>query len=150
MSCQEIMSAPALVLKRNENVGDAVKALLKAGLYNAPVVDDAGKPIGMFSLRQALSLALPKAVSMGGDIDLSFVSNSLADIKAKFSDTANNPIKKFMEELPPSVHPETQLMEGMLLLYRTRGFLPVVDKQNGKLVGIISSSGALASMVESV
>jgi CBS domain-containing protein len=150
MSCKSIMAKPALELKGEVSVGEAVKALLKAGLFNAPVVDDLGKPVGMFGLKQAMAMAMPKAVTLGQDIDLSFVHDSLADIKSKFGEAATQPVSKFMAELPPAVHPDTSLTEVILLLYRNRGFLPVVDKEGGKLVGVVSSVDAMAHLVEGV
>jgi CBS domain-containing protein len=150
MSCQSIMASPILALKRDQNVGEAIKALLKAGLFNAPVVDDAGKPVGMFGLKQAMALAMPRATDLDKDIDLSFVHDSLADIKTKFGEAAGKPVKDFMAQLPPAVHPDTSLTEVILLLYRNRGFLPVVDKANGKLVGVVSSVDVMAHLVEGV
>ncbi len=46
----------------------------------------------------------------------------------------------------PVVHPDTPLMETVLLLLRSRIALPVVDKNTGRLVGMISSWGALEKL----
>jgi CBS domain-containing protein len=37
-----------------------------------------------------------------------------------------------------TVGPDTPLLEAVLILYRTRASLPVVDPETGKLLGVIS------------
>jgi CBS domain-containing protein len=47
----------------------------------------------------------------------------------------------------PVVHPDTPLLETVLLLLESRIALPVVDKDTGRLVGKIPSRTALGKIV---
>jgi len=45
------------------------------------------------------------------------------------------------------VHPDTPIVETLLTLYKARTNLPVVDRDNGRLVGTISYYGIGAKIM---
>ena len=44
----------------------------------------------------------------------------------------------------PRLHPDTPIINAVLLLYRTRTYLPVVDEGTGRLLGVVSTWDVLA------
>ncbi|MEW5729676.1 MAG: CBS domain-containing protein [Pseudomonadota bacterium] len=147
MSCQLLMMEPPVRLKPGDSVAQAVKALLAASQPAAPVTDEAGKLLGVFGLRQAAALVLPKAARLGDELgDLAYVHESLADLAARFAAHAGEPVRRHMVEHVVAA-PDTQAMEAVLLVERGDGFLPVVDG-NGRLLGVVTAARALAAVSE--
>jgi CBS domain-containing protein len=46
----------------------------------------------------------------------------------------------------PVLRPDTPVVESLLLLYRNRSALPVVDEATGRLAGVLSYWDALAAI----
>jgi CBS-domain-containing membrane protein len=69
---------------------------------------------------------------------LSFVSDTLHDLRRRLGEHMDDPVRVCMGEEVRVVRPDTPLIETLLILYRTRTSLPVVDPDSGLLVGMIS------------
>jgi CBS domain-containing protein len=54
-----IMSKTSLKASPNENIVTAVERMTKTGVRHLPVVDKNGKPVGMISMRDAMSISEP-------------------------------------------------------------------------------------------
>lgn len=54
-----IMSRTSLIASPNENIATAVDRMIKAGVRHLPVLDKEGTPVGMISMRDALSISEP-------------------------------------------------------------------------------------------
>ena len=52
---------------------------------------------------------------------------------------ANNPVGDDAQTDAPVLRPDTPIMNAVLFLYRTCTYLPVVDEQSGRLVGVVST-----------
>jgi CBS-domain-containing membrane protein len=50
----------------------------------------------------------------------------------------DKPVSMCMSTDAETVSPDTPLVETLLILYHARHSLPVVDPDNGKLVGVVS------------
>lgn len=143
MTCQSIVSPAPAVLASSDTVAKAAEVLLSQHFVTLPVVDGQGRFAGIFGARELIGLMLPRAVSVGGKLDdLGFVSDGIADLKARLEAQAGEIVGKHM--VPhQTVRPETSLAEALLLLHRGDAFLPVVGNA-GELVGIVTAVDALA------
>ncbi|RDH86637.1 MAG: hypothetical protein DIZ78_06955 [endosymbiont of Escarpia spicata] len=93
----------------------------------------------MFGVNCLLKLVLPKAAVMEkGLTSLSFVYESLGDLHQRLKDMEHEPISICMKQDVEIVTPDTPLVETLLVLYRNRTSIPVVDPENNKLLGMIS------------
>lgn len=149
MNCQSIISPPPTVLETSDTVAKAAVALLAQSYATLPVVDGQGRFVGIFGARELIKLMLPRAVRLGNDLsDLSFVSDTIADLKARLDSQAGELVDKHMAP-HQTVRPETSLVEALLLLHRGDAFLPVVE-DSGRLVGIVTAAEALVRISETL
>lgn len=149
MSCEAIISAPPAVLGKGDAVADALQILRQHNVAALPVTDAKGHFVGIFGLRELISLMLPRAVRLGVEMgELGFVSDSMDDLRARLGAFAKDSVGK---HLAPhrAIRAETPIIEALMLLYQGDSYLPVVDNA-GKLVGIVSAADTLARVVEEV
>jgi len=132
-------------LKDAETVADAVHRMLLHRVSDLPVVDADGMFIGMFQLERLLAALLPAAALVGyGMPDLSFVSDDLAALREKMQAIYSRPVSEFAVMPEHVVHPDTPPLEIVLQLYRGANNVPVVDREDGRLVGVVSARDVLA------
>ena len=71
-------------LKDTDTVAEATRRMLGSRVSDLPVVDTAGKLVGMFKLDRLLAALLPAAALVGyGMADLAFVSDDLDALREK-------------------------------------------------------------------
>ena len=117
---RDIMVTRLVTLRPDMDVFDAIDRLLKNQISGAPVVDDAGQFIGVFSERCSISLLLA----------------------ANYEGAPTNRIEPFMERDCVTVSPETDLLTiAERFLNSDQRRLPVLD--HGRLVGQISRRDVL-------
>lgn len=148
MTAQTIMNANPVVLHPADTVGTAARYIVSHHLRHLPVVDEEGRYLGLFGIFSLLQLALPKAATLGRGLDsLSFAGDSPQELREHLHTAAGDSVLGSLRQDVPVVHPDTPLMETVLLLLRTRIALPVVEKDTGRLVGMISSWDALQQII---
>ncbi len=144
------MTTVPQVLSPGETVGTAARLLVKHKLLAMPVVDQDFRYLGMFLKSRLIALLLPRVVALEPKVhelsrmaDIGFISDTLGDIHRRFESVAAEPVRKHLDEQTPILRPGTSLVNALMFLYRTRNFLPVVDEDSGKLVGVITTWNAL-------
>jgi len=119
------MTAPALTVAPDADYKAALKLMQENSLHHLPVVDTAGKLVGMAAERDLLRAAthyLQSAVEIGDIMHRGVVT----------------------------VSPETRVVEAASLMVDKRiGGLPVVDDSEG-LVGIITETDVFRALVRSL
>jgi CBS domain-containing protein len=146
MSCANFITQPACVLPDNTAIAEAVAKLSAAGFSPLPVVDGDGRLAGIFGPRQLATLMLPMGARLAGDtFDLGFVSEPLADLRARLAATQDGVRSYLGEHLP--IHPTTSVDEVLLRLHRGESFLVVVDDDR-RVVGVVTADRALAYVLE--
>ena len=127
------------VLKPTDIIRTAASYIMEHRYRNVPVVDDDGRYLGVFGVNCLLKLVLPKAAIMEqGLTDVSFIQDTLANLHDRLREVEHEPISLCMSTDIATVPPDKPLVETLLILYRTRTSVPVVDPENGKLLGMIS------------
>lgn len=143
------MNANPVKLRSTDTVGTAIQYILSHHLRHVPVVDADNRYLGVFGIYSALQLTLPKAVTMDRGLqDVSFVTADLKELSERLREREKEPVVNSLRQDIPVVDPDTSLAETILLLLRTRIALPVVEKTSGRLVGMVSSWGALENIVQ--
>jgi len=139
MTASSIMDPNPTVLHPESKISTAIGYIMENRYRNLPVVDNEGRFLGVFGVHCLLRLALPKALIMEKGLDSAhFVSDTLSDIHRRLNQYVDKPISSCMSDDILPVSPDTPLVETLLILYRTRVSLPVVEEDSGKLVGVIS------------
>lgn len=149
MSLNEIMLSDPQTVGPEATVPTAFRLMKQFGMRNLPVVDDDGRFLGVFSTVHLIELLLPVAATVeGGLTDLSFVQDSLDDIRERYKNVENHKVGDFIEsEHVPVVHTGTSLVEAMLLLYKHRTHVTVVEESTNKVVGVITVNGILEALM---
>ncbi len=142
MTARLLMNDRPITLRQTDRLRDVAEIILTHHFRNVPVVDDAGRYLGVISSNRLLKAILPKAATLDdGMADLSFVKDTVEDLRERWRDAENLPVMRFIDTSLRTVGPETSLAETLLALYQNRTSLPVVEQPSGRLVGIVSHWG---------
>lgn len=134
-----VMNPHPTVLRPTDIIDTAVKYIMKYRYRNLPVVDEQGRYLGIFGVNCLLRSVLPKATVIDQGVDsVPFIQDNLSDLHNRLREMENQPVSMCMSTDIATVTPETPLVETLLVLHRTRTSIPVVDGNDGKLVGMIS------------
>jgi CBS-domain-containing membrane protein len=134
-------------LAAGDTVADAAARMLSDRVTDLPVVDAAGKLVGMFRLERLFGMLLPKAALLGDGVpDLAFVSDTLEELRERMRDIDDKPVGELVVRPDHVVHPETSPLEIVLLLYKGANNVPVVEPASGRLVGMISARDVLEAV----
>ena len=149
MKVAEIMNRAPVSVRSDSTFGSAFQTLVESRLTTIPVVDADGVYKGIFDLKDIWDILLPKAAQLSRKSieDLSFVSSSIDKMKDQIAEAAALPIGQFLtsEDLP-ALHPESPLIQAVLLFDEYGEMLAVVDRQTRKLVGTIGAWQLLDAM----
>jgi len=126
-------------VKPGDLIGTAGSHIMEHRYRNLPVIDDEGRYVGIFGVNCLLRLALPKAAVMEHGLEeVSFIHETLADLHDRLREVENEPVSLCMHTDVATVPPDKPLVETLLMLYRTKTSIPVVEPETGKLLGMIS------------
>lgn len=147
MSCAEIMTRDPLTLKEADSVGAATKALIANHYINLPVVDGAGRFLGMFGIYDLLGLLVPR-VALAGDFvpNLRFMSDNPADLRARLDAVKDKTVGECCDRQAVTLYPDTPEIEAIRLFCLRHTSLAVAERETGTLVGIVSYWDAIASI----
>ena len=153
MACLEIMEADPPVLLGTDTVGKAVSVLLERRYLALPVVDASRRYLGLFAKSRLFGLMLPSIVALEDLLpkiaqltDLAYLSDDMDDLRERFAALRDRPVADFADREAPTLKPDSPLMEAVLLVYRTRNFVPVVDPVSKRLIGVVSTWHILAQL----
>lgn len=147
MTVSSIMTAKPVTLRADDSVAKAAEILLKNRYLILPVVDGEGRYSGVFDVWDLLALLLPRAATMDDLVpNLGFLGDDLPALQKKLKDIGGQPVGPLARPDLPLLRPDMSPVEALLLFYRHRSTLPVVDEDSGKLVGVMSYWDALAAI----
>lgn len=143
------------VLAHDVTIANALHQLAHNRMLAMPVVDPEGRYLGMFGRSRLFELILPKVVAIDTDLpnlarlpDLSFFPDDLGLVHERLREFAADSVGTHLDTKVPVLHPDTPIVATLFLLYRTRNFLPVVDKASRRLVGLVTIWNAIAAISE--
>jgi len=147
------MSTPAIYqtdfprLAATDSVDVALRRMLDDSVSDLPVVDASGALVGMFKLDKLYAMLLPRAALLGhGMSDLTFVSDTLQELREKMRDIGDDPVLGYVIKADHVIHPDTPPLEIVLLLHNGVNNVPVVDKDSRRLVGMVSARDLLTAL----
>ena len=132
------------VVRADETVADAVRAVLDSGLPALPVVDG-DKLLGIFGEREFLGAVFPgylKELKYAG-----FVKRTLEDALEKRSSCRGDPVREYVNTEHVDVGPDYSDAEvAEIFLHHRVLILPVTE--DGRVVGVITRSDFFRSVAE--
>jgi CBS-domain-containing membrane protein len=139
MSCDTIMARDPVFIRESETIGHAARQIIDHHYINLPVVDAKGRLVGLFGIYDLLALLVPRVAVIGNLLpNLRFIDEDPGELHRKFAAIKDSPVKRAVNREAVSVHPDTPLAEAIRLFCRNHTTLPVVERETGILVGMIS------------
>lgn len=149
LSAKDIMTADPLTVSPETDIFEAAKVLIEKKINGMPVVDAAGKLVGILTqsdlIHQQARIKLPSVFTLlGGFIPLP----ASKDLEDEMEKMAALTVGEAMTEKVVSVTPETSIQDvADMMLDEQMHTLPVVE--GGKLVGIVGKEDLLRSILDS-
>lgn len=155
LTCRDVMVPPHIqrTVDPGETVATAFNIIKDSRARFLPVVDKDGQYVGVFTAPTLLKLILPKAVTIDLFKDsarmnlenLRFHSLSKEDLDAQIGRLKDEKVADNMSrpENFPVVAPDTPVMEGILLIYKFKRHLILVEPDTGRFVGTVSANSLL-------
>lgn len=139
MKVKEVMSRDPVTIDPEAPLGTAMDVMRRKRIRHLPVVDDAGRLLGIITdrdLRQAtFAPALAEHLSLGAQRRLRGIGQALEDLRVKHA----------MTWVVVTTDPEATIARAAVVMFERRiGSLPVVE--DGKLVGILTERDLLLAL----
>jgi CBS domain-containing protein len=127
------------VLRCTDKISLAADHIMAQRCRRLPVIDEDGRYVGVFGINCLLRLVLPQAVVIERGLETaSFMKTTLSDLHRRFNEVKDEPITLCIKDDASTVAPDTPLVETLRVLYGHMGSLPVVDPDDGRLLGVVS------------
>ncbi len=156
LTCRDVMLAEPVLLSPDDSVEKAFKLICEHGMRYLPVVDADGIYVGVFTSPTLIKLLLPSSLTIkvgGMDTDkglknLGFYHMDKEDFMEKSKDLH---LEKVVDNLSnpkniPLTHPDTPIMEGILLLHNYKRHVILVEEETNKFIGVLTIKSVLNSI----
>ncbi len=137
MTAGDLMKRDLSAVLETDTVADALRVLHSHRLSGVPVVDAYWRLVGFFSEADALELALPTTTQILQQESFLFDEEKL--LSAQFARIYSQPVSKYMQRPPLSVHPSAHILSvAQLMLDKKLYRIAVTDRD--VLVGVLDQS----------
>lgn len=144
MPCHAAIADKALTIKVDSTIEKALKAMKKAKVEYAPVIDADGVLIGLLSYNILMKNLLPVSVNMSDGIQLDVNIPAAPGIAKRLRNVMLLTVDTVMERKDfPVVYPETPTWEGVNMMVQTGLPLTVIEPETQKYIGFISQTSLL-------
>lgn len=158
LTCFDMMIPPdrQRMIYPDDTVFDAFHVLRESRARFLPVVHGDGTYAGVFTAPTLLSLLLPRAATLGIAAEratnfdnLSFYSMEKEDFDRQIDRLSREIVKDHMSDPSniPTTAPDTPIMEGILLIYKYKRHLVLVEPKTNKFVGTVSANSLLDALL---
>lgn len=155
----DLMVRDLVTLKPNELVAEAAATFLQEQISGAPVVDDDGRCVGVFSAidipRGELTVALEARQTVqssffnsGLALPASFIEEELQRVRKKLVPAAERPVSEFMTSDLVTISANATAGEIVQLMIDGHIHRVVVIDDDGKLIGLVSTTDLLAGLLK--
>ncbi len=147
MTCGSVMWPTPTTLTPETTIQEALQKILQVRVRSLPVVDLAGKVVGVFGVHTLLTLVMPKVVSLEHGLwNTAFMKDSIADLKRRLGKVSQETVSGHMRTRFEVVHPDSPLTQTVALLHQGHDSIPVVDRESGELLGVLTYWHVLDAM----
>ncbi len=139
LECGAIMRPMKTSLHRDDPVHVAIDFMLEKHMGLVPVVDSEERFVGLISGDRLMRFMLPKHITMVRGLKrMGYLRESEEELRERLEDMGKSTIGEIMNIRAKVVYPDSPLVEAQKILSDTQFVVPVVDRDNGKLLGAIS------------
>lgn len=142
MDCKTMMAPIKTSLFADDPAGKAIDFMVEGRMGLLPVTERDGSFTGLISGDSLIHALLPKSISAMSRVKrgmrhASYLDESAEEMQERLSAVRAQTIGELADRHVKTVHPETPLIDGLILISGKQYLVPVVDKAN-KLLGVIS------------
>ncbi len=149
MECKDIMQAIETVICEDDPASTVINFMQERHIGLAPVVDRDGAFVGLLSGDRLMHFMLPKTIHMmRGKKRAGFLRESREELRTRLEELKQRPIRDLMDRHVEVAHPDTGLVDAMLLITGKQFVVPVVERGSRRLVGAISFFTVLNALKE--
>ncbi len=146
MPCHSSMIEQLITVSADQEVGEAIEVLRKHQIDAVPVVDEGGRLEGVFSMQVLLKSLLPVSVTTSDALHMDITVAAAPGVAKRLKRVKPLKVSDLMDRKVHVVGPETPLWEGVNLLVHHGAPVLVVDKESGKLLGMIDQRSIIDEM----
>lgn len=146
MACHAAISKKYPTIPEASSVEKAMEILVKGKVAAAPVTGKGGAYLGVFSIENLFKNLLPVSVAMADGVQLDVNVSAAPGVAKRLKKVKPLPVTDFLLRKLTIVAPGTPLWEGVQVMVRQNGILPVVDGESGKLMGVINELSMMAEL----
>jgi len=149
IKAKDIMTTEIITVRPETEIAQAARLLLEKRINGAPVVNEAGKLVGILCqsdlIAQQKSIPIPSLFTL---LDGYIPLTSSKRMDKEVAKIAATKVSEAMTPNPVTVDPETGIEKvAALMVGKNYHTLPVVDA--GKLVGILGKEDVLRTLISS-
>lgn len=135
---RDVMNPQPTTLDPSDTIERAADYIMQKRYRNLPIVDNAGRFLGMFGVHCLIREFIPRPVLIPHGLkNVGFITETFEDLYQRYEAIKNQPVTSCVVEESMQIQPDTPLIEILVKLYEDRSSIPVVDKNN-RLLGMIS------------
>ena len=131
----------------DQKVEDALKFLDEKGIRVAPVLDENGVLLGMFSTHELIKSLVPLHALDGSLPTLHFAHGAAPVIAKRMRKTFPDLVKDHYERSVVSVDTDVNTWECLRILTKYGSPLAVVEPKTNKLIGLITEQSAMETLI---
>ncbi len=145
MPCHTAVVKDLLIVSPDDIVEDALQNLHKQNIAAAPVVDENGLLVGLFSMRSLLKNLIPVQVAMNDGVTMDIKVGAAPGVAKRLHKVKPLKVHEIMERKVETVRPDDPIWEGVSSLTRQEGPVAVVD-ENNKFIGLMTHSSMILEL----
>ena len=147
MECGAIMQPIKTWFYADDPANSAIDFMINKHIGLVPVVDRDERFVGLISGDDIMRHMLPKHLTMvRGMKRMSYLRESQEELLGRLQDVANCPLNQIMNVRAEVVHPDSPLVKAQMILAGNQFVVPVVERENYKLLGAISFFSILSAL----
>lgn len=146
-SLSKLMISTVATLSENATVEEALTMLDEKQIRSAPVVNDQGVLLGMFSSHDLIASLVPFAAVEGVLPKLNFAHGAAPVIATKLRLFYPHPVVDHMDSNIVTVVPGVSTWEVLRLISKYKNPLPVVESNTNVLLGLVSEQSAIDALL---
>jgi len=144
MRAKDVMTAEVMTVGEDVAVGDAARLMHEGGHGGLPVVDGAGRLLGMIDRLSLVRLVLPKYAEDIGD--LAFLPDDFEPFEERLEEVRHMLVREVAHPCEATVEESTPLVEvAALMVVKRAHHVPVL--RDGRLVGIVGLQDVVDEIV---
>ena len=151
MDCKSVMAPIKKALYADELAGVAIDFMVEKHMGLVPVTNRDGTFAGLISGSCLMAMMLPRTLSAisGSFHNTSFLNENASEMEERFSVLRERTVGEMLDSQVQVAHPETPLIDPLMMIKDQQNVVPVVDEQN-VLLGAISFFSVLYGLNKEV